>query len=173
MPEGNHKLCSLARTDLCTWVKGLLDKLMTHLGLGSSMEELWGLLALLLMGEVLPTWDLACLAWGVVLFSWEAWEAWEALTLIECLTTWREACLAWETWGVLLSTWEALSLVESLTSCLPAWVETKMLSAWELFPSWEWPSLEGVMFGGCTGFLGSHAVPRKGVAYLPACLRRN
>ena len=36
------KLGPLARTDLCTGVKGLLDKLMTHVGLGSSMEEPWG-----------------------------------------------------------------------------------------------------------------------------------
>ena len=34
------KLGSLAGTDLCAWVKGLLDKLMTHLGLGSSNELL-------------------------------------------------------------------------------------------------------------------------------------
>ena len=50
------KLGPLGRTDLCTGVKGLLDKLMTHLGLGSSIEEPWGLLiTLLLVGEeVLP-----------------------------------------------------------------------------------------------------------------------
>ena len=49
---------------------------MTHLGLGSSMEESWELLlALLLVWEVLPSWELALLAWGVVLFSWEAWNA--------------------------------------------------------------------------------------------------
>ena len=35
------KLGPLARTDLCTGVKGLLDRLMTHLGLGSSIEEPW------------------------------------------------------------------------------------------------------------------------------------
>ena len=35
------KLGPLARTDLCTGVKGLLDRLMTHLGLGSSLEEPW------------------------------------------------------------------------------------------------------------------------------------
>ena len=38
------KLGPLARTDHCTGVKGLLDKLMTHLGLGSSVEEPWGTL---------------------------------------------------------------------------------------------------------------------------------
>ena len=96
---------------------------MTHLGLGSSMEESWGLLALLLVeGEVLPSWELALLVWVVALFSWKAWEA---LSLIEHLTTWEEALLARETllsnWGVLLSAWEvweALSLVEHLTACL-------------------------------------------------------
>ena len=32
----------LARTDLCAGVKGLLDSLMTHSGLGSSREDPWG-----------------------------------------------------------------------------------------------------------------------------------
>ena len=36
------KLGPLPRTDLLVWVKGLLDKLMTHLGLGSSLEDPWG-----------------------------------------------------------------------------------------------------------------------------------
>ena len=41
------KLEPLARTDLCALVKGLLDSLMTHLGLGSSLEnEPWGLFCL-------------------------------------------------------------------------------------------------------------------------------
>ena len=33
------KLGPLARTDLCAGVKSLLDRLMTHLGLGSSGED--------------------------------------------------------------------------------------------------------------------------------------
>ena len=65
------KLGPLARTDLCAWVKGLLDKLMTNFGLGSSEEEPWeGLLG---VGE--PSWVLTLLAWGEVLFPWEAWGA--------------------------------------------------------------------------------------------------
>ena len=36
------KLGPLARTDLSAGVKGLLDKLMTRLGLGSSLEDPWG-----------------------------------------------------------------------------------------------------------------------------------
>ena len=36
------KLGPLARTDLCAWVKGLLDRLMNHFGLGSSKEDPWG-----------------------------------------------------------------------------------------------------------------------------------
>ena len=40
------KLVPLARADLCAWVKGFLDKLMIHIGLGSSREDLgeayWG-----------------------------------------------------------------------------------------------------------------------------------
>ena len=38
------KLGPLARTDLWAGVKGLLERLMTHLGLGSSLEEPWGVL---------------------------------------------------------------------------------------------------------------------------------
>ena len=41
--EETTKFRPLARTDLCALVKGLLDKLMTHFGLGSSLgEEPWG-----------------------------------------------------------------------------------------------------------------------------------
>ena len=56
MSGGTAKLGPLARTDLWAEVKGLLDKLMTHLGLDSSMEEPWGLLLVLLLvwGEVVP-----------------------------------------------------------------------------------------------------------------------
>ena len=36
------KLGPLARTDLCAGVKGLLDRLMTHFGFGSSEEDPWG-----------------------------------------------------------------------------------------------------------------------------------
>ena len=36
------KLGPLARTDLWAVVKGLLERLMTHLVLGSSLEEPWG-----------------------------------------------------------------------------------------------------------------------------------
>ena len=61
--EETAKLGTLAGTDLCACIKDLLDKLMTHLGLGSSMEEPWGLLlTLLLVGEeVLPPRELVYL----------------------------------------------------------------------------------------------------------------
>ena len=36
------KLGPLGRRDLCALVKGLLDRLMTHIGLGSSKEDPWG-----------------------------------------------------------------------------------------------------------------------------------
>ena len=78
------KLGPLARTDLWAGVKGLLDRLMTHLGLGSSLEEPW-LDLLGGMGWGWPSWEveltswegcvglclggayyLACLPWGVM-----------------------------------------------------------------------------------------------------------
>ena len=59
------KLGPLARTDLCAGVKGLLERLMTHLGLGSSLEEPW--LDLLGCVEVgLPSLEVAQA-------SWEGW----------------------------------------------------------------------------------------------------
>ena len=48
------KLGPLASTDLCAMVKGLLERLITHFGLGSSKEERpWGLLYLLGRGKTL------------------------------------------------------------------------------------------------------------------------
>ena len=110
--------------------------------------------------------------------------SWEALCLIEHLTTWGEAWLARETllsnWGVPLSVWkawEALSLVEHLTACLPDWVETKLVPAWGetkllpdwgLFPSWERPSLEGMLIGGVHWLPGKLCCPGEGWC-LPAC----
>ena len=49
------KLGPLARNDLWARVKGLLDKLMTHLGLGSSLENPWGSL---LVGVGVPSQEL-------------------------------------------------------------------------------------------------------------------
>ena len=65
------KFGPLARTDLWAGVKGLLDKLMTHLGLGSSLEDPWGSL-LGAVGVELPSQELALSAWEAALFSWEA-----------------------------------------------------------------------------------------------------
>ena len=61
MPGVTAKLGPLASIDLCAWIKGLLDKLMTHFGLGSSSE-----LSLEDRGTVLD-------AWASVL-SWGAWD---------------------------------------------------------------------------------------------------
>ena len=73
MPGGTAKLGLLARRDLCNRVRGLLDKLMTHLGLGPSTGECCGLLALILYGGGIIT------SLGVVLFAWEvAFPPWEA-----------------------------------------------------------------------------------------------
>ena len=77
------KLGPLARTGLCTGVKGLLDRLMTHLGLGPSLEESMGLFALILLeGEVLPPWVLVLLTWEVALSPWEALSLAEHLLLL-------------------------------------------------------------------------------------------
>ena len=59
------KLGPLARTDLWAGVKGLLERFMTHLGLGSSLEEPWEIPSGGMVG-LLPSRE-------VVLTSREAW----------------------------------------------------------------------------------------------------
>ena len=92
------KLGPLARTDLWAGIKGLLDKLMTHLGLGSSLEDPWGSL-LGMVVEGLPSWELVLSAWEAALFSWEAWGA---LCLVECL----KPCLPDLAWLLVWPVWE-------------------------------------------------------------------
>ena len=126
-------------------VKGLLERFITHFGLGSSLEEPRGLICLLGGGR-------PCF-WGLALqVTWEAlaWEVpnWEAL-----LSGWdialspRGVLPAWEQPDCLptLLFWEAceaLSLAEHLTAGA-----TLGLTAWETsLSTWEsaiyWGSLE-------------------------------
>ena len=56
LPGVTAKLGPLARTDLCAGVKGLLERLMTHLGLGSSIEDPWG--SLLGGSGMLSSWEI-------------------------------------------------------------------------------------------------------------------
>ena len=79
------KLGPLARTYLCAGIKGLLVKLMTNFGLGSSGKDPWRSLFGGL-GVGLLSQEPALSAWEAVLFPWEAWRA---LCLAECL----EFCL--------------------------------------------------------------------------------
>ena len=69
------KLGPLASTDLCALVKDLLERLITHFGLGSSKEEEpWGLLYLLGMGEDLVSWEAPAwedATWETPLSGWE------------------------------------------------------------------------------------------------------
>ena len=97
------KLGPLARTDLCAGVKGLLERLMTHLGLGSSLEEPW----LDLWGGVKeggPSLEVAQA-------SREGWVVWSlGGSLVPCLFALGglELCPAWDAlWG-LLEAWEEL-----------------------------------------------------------------
>ena len=115
------KLGHLANTDLWVWVKGLLDRLITHLALGSSSElplgDPQGLLTIALA---------ACLlAWGTTLSPWElvltAWR--EVLTALELvLSACREATLS--PWEIMLTAWEDVliawesSVIYLGTSCL-------------------------------------------------------
>ena len=164
--EDTAKLGPLARTDFCTWVKGLLDRLMTHLGLGSSKEDPWESL-LGGMGWV-PSWGLVLLAWAVALFPWEAFGA---LHQAEHLTAWLPACLPelrgyWQP-GKDLPCRSAMRgdngfLGSSALPCLPACLPEKNLSHFL-------PGKKGY-WGSCADCLGSSAVPRKVGTCLPACL---
>ena len=86
---GTAKLGPLVRTKLWAGVKGLLDKLMTHLGLGSSLEDPWG--SLLGVGVGLPSQEFVLSAWDSAILLGrlgcpmpEALPAWPSL--IACLT---------------------------------------------------------------------------------------
>ena len=116
------KLGSFSKNRPLCWCQGLLDKLMTHFGLGSSGEDPWGSLFGGL-GVGLLSWEPALSTWEAVLFPWEA-----------C----RALCLA-EHLGFCLP---------DLVTWLPAWPEGRMLPAWEclsppgvyvvaLLPTWD------------------------------------
>ena len=121
------KLGPLARTDLWAGVKGLLERLMTHLGLGSSLEDLgvayWGVVVRLSSQEI-------------VLFSREALGA---LCLEECLwpcLTDLVGMLNWPAWGELLpSLWEGWAVAWGLL--LPLLGGRRAVAWEELLPSLE------------------------------------
>ena len=123
------KLGPLANTVLWAWVKGLLNTLMTHLGLESS-NELW----LEDLGTVLDAWA-SVLAWvlagGDVLAAWasvfSAWGNWDLTGEAGegVLIAWISVP-AWGTWalpgGDVLSTWGAYDLArEARGEALTAW----------------------------------------------------
>ena len=87
------KLGPLARTDLWAGVKCLLERLMTHLGLGSLLEDPWG--------HPLGVVVVGLSSWEIVLFSWEDWGA---LCLVECL----KPCLTDLAWLLDWPAWEEL-----------------------------------------------------------------
>ena len=149
------KLGPIARTDLCADVKGLLDRLVTHFGLGSSKEDPWGSL-LGGLGVELPSQEPVLSAWEAVLFPLEAWRT---LCLDECLgfclpdlaITWLPAWVE----GRLLPAWEGLS---------PAGVfVVASLLAWEELLSPEWGELPELLLLSCFLPLGEGEL-------LPACL---
>ena len=103
------KLGLLASTDLCAGVKGLLERLITHFGLGSSKEEepcwVWCPLGkdpasweALSWGDT--PWGRALSHWETLLTSLEKLPACLALGLAEHLTAWG---------GIGLSAWRVLS----------------------------------------------------------------
>ena len=149
------KLGPLSSTGLCAGVKGLLYKLITHFGLGSSKGE-EPCRVLCLLEKDLASWE--ALAWGDATWrpALSCWEtvlstlgvvpacleelpargmclAWEALSLAEHLTAWGSTALS--AWRVMSSgeDWELLAWESSLSA------GERVLStrdAWEL-PAWE------------------------------------
>ena len=113
------KLGPLARTDLWAGVKGLLERLMTHLGLGSSLEEPWGDL-LGGVEEGLPSREVVLISWG----------DWVDLCLGGCLLPCLEGLVGLMPWPA----WVDLEDGDELSPSLCGRRET----AWEeLFPSPE------------------------------------
>ena len=104
------KLGPLARTDLCAGVKGLLDRLMTHFGLGSSGEDPWGSLLGGRSGVAFLGTSAVCLG---------------ALCLAECLCLPNLLALLE---GGLLSAWGRISPAGGVVvASLPAWEEVLTL----------------------------------------------
>ena len=163
------KLGPLAKTDLCTLVKGLLDRLITHFGLGSSIEE-EQLLCLLVMGVTPVSWGLALLVtleslvgeesdWGACLSPWEiVLPDWGEIPAWELLPDWEllfgKASDLLSAWEIALSAWEACNAL-SLAECLTAWVAwgqlawESTLSGWKSVSSareaWEIPAWESAL----------------------------
>ena len=165
------KLGPLASRDLCAGVKGLLERLITHFGLGSSKgEEPCGVLCL-------QREDLAsckALSQGNTL---EKVPACLALSLAEYLTAWGGEELS--AWRVPSSGEEGELAWESSLS-----VGERVLSSWEAWEAWEiplsamkrvlcWGSLGNACLGECTLCLWESAIfwGRLGIACLGiACL---
>ena len=158
------KLGPLARTDLCTGVKGLLDRLMTHFGLGSSREDPWG--PTVGLGVRMPSQVPALSAWEAVLFPWEAWRALCLAEYLGCclpdLVPWLPDCPAWgelsPVGGRWVPTWEAgeaarlspssekgevtslPAIWKALEACLPACNATTLFlpqGEGECLPAWD------------------------------------
>ena len=162
------KLGPLARTDLWAGVKGLLERLMTHLGLGSSLEDPWG-----------GYWGVVVRlsSWEIVLFSWEAWGA---LCLEECLRpclTDLAWLLNWPAWGELLpSPWEGWAVAWGVL--LPSLGGRRAVAWGELLPllegrwaiAWEQllPSPEGRWAVARGELRGTPDWMTAGVALLPS-----
>ena len=142
------KLGPLARTDLCAGVKGLLERLITHLGLGSSGEDpCRNLLGGWVVGLLPQVPGLS--AWEAVLFPWEAQRD-------LCLPDLLPLLPDWPNWKE-LPAWEAgeaaglsPSLGEGGVTSLPATLETwgellaspkgRWTPAWEItawLPAWD------------------------------------
>ena len=100
--EVTAKLGPLASTDLCAGVKGLLDKLITHFGLGSSKGE-EPCRVLCLLGKDLASWE--ALAWGDATWG-TALSGWE--TTLSTLGVVPACLVELPAWGMCLA-WEALS----------------------------------------------------------------
>ena len=165
----------LARTDLCAGVKGLLDRLMTHFGLGSSKEDPGGK-PVKGVGVGLPSQEPVLPVWEAVLFPWEAL----------CLTEHQDACLtdldipllpAWLE-GQLLPAWEGFSLAGVLVmTLLPAWEEGLSLGVvlgLTVLPAWKEVPSPGRGETTCVACLPEEPLtcflPQREGEQLPACL---
>ena len=113
------KLGPLARTDLCAWVKGLLDRLITHFGLGSSEEDPWGSLLGGRGWVAFPGTSVTCLGSAVPLRSLGGpVPRWAPNCLSACLSHYLSACLSWGVIACLWRTFPCRSAIGGL-HCLP------------------------------------------------------
>ena len=129
----------LAKTDLCAGVKGLLDRLMTHLGLGSSREDPWGSLWGVRCGIAILGTSTVCLGGSTVpLGILEGpLPGWMSGCCLLDLVTWLPAWPAWEEFSPAGERWAPAWQAGEATGLPPSSGEGEVTGLPATWEAWE------------------------------------